>query len=116
LVIASAVVAADCPTFTNGNSYSDAVPCQNATCASWGVVLPSFGPPICTDPDDLDINYVTISVTATAWANCTKSSSKTSCTESPESCADYWLYSDRACTVQCTTASFLPTYCKAPAP
>jgi hypothetical protein len=119
-LMATQALLAGCIYMTHGVSYSSPVPCQNSTCAYWETGIPPVNstyipPPACLDPAGLTIIKVTVSVTATAWSRCqTGNSSSPSCRESNASCADYWMYADNACTIQCMTASNLPTYCKGP--
>jgi hypothetical protein len=113
LTIAKAV-GDDCNSFPNGNPYSTAVPCRNATCADWSNAGIGKPKPTCLQPNGLAITKVTVTITETAWSLCTESSSKSACNESEQSCATYAMYGDNNCTVLCLIADSLPKYCKGP--
>lgn len=109
------VVVAACGSYSHGFIMSTAVPCKNAECAYWAYGVPNRPVPTCANPAGLTIRKVSVNVTAMAWSHCMAASDPDypACTDVAAVCADYYMWADDNCTVQCTAAPY-PLYCKGP--
>jgi hypothetical protein len=105
-------VIAGCPGFTLSLCPSTTVvPCKGGTCVRWGMAFPGVPTPLCSAPSTY-ANHVTITVTATSWKSCGRTSDDTGqCSEIAATCATYLLYSESECDGVCPQG-YSTSYCR----